>query len=165
MNLNNNYLLYAFHVAVHCSNVFILHVDDTRTNSKGHAVVLMRYDRDYLTFMNSYGTEFADGGFFRVENEMVLNKTQFYDVYWTEEDLTESEKAEYKKACIENVKDLAEALPSVYELPHACPSCHKISKAGEFLGHVLEAKCPKCRYTFVPTNAALTESLYLKTFE
>ena len=145
--------------------LFSLIIDDTCTNPWGHAVVLMRCDPNCLTFMNSWGTKFADEGFFRVKDENVLHNTKFYDVYWSEEDLTESEKAEYKKACIENVKDLAEALPSVYELPHACPSCHKISKVGEFLGHVLEAKCPKCRNTFIPTNTALMESLYLNKFE
>jgi hypothetical protein len=63
----------------------------------GHAVVLMRCDAGSLTFMNSWGTEWADGGFFSISNESVLNDMKFYDVYWTVDDLTECEKQAYEK--------------------------------------------------------------------
>lgn len=46
----------------------------------GHAVVLIKCDPRSLTFLNSWGTAFADGVFFPVRNQAVLNM-QFYDVY------------------------------------------------------------------------------------
>ena len=52
----------------------------------GHVVVLIKCDPEYLTFINSWGTNFADGGFFKVQNQAVLN-LKFYDVYWTLNDL------------------------------------------------------------------------------
>ncbi|CAF5166188.1 unnamed protein product, partial [Rotaria magnacalcarata] len=48
----------------------------------GHAVALMKCDPTSLTFINSWGTGFADKGFFRVRDQAALN-LQFYDVYWT----------------------------------------------------------------------------------
>jgi hypothetical protein len=53
----------------------------------GHAVVLVRCDAVSLTFMNSWGTKWADGGFFSISSESVLNDMKFYDVYWTLNDL------------------------------------------------------------------------------
>ena len=44
-------------------------------------MVLMRCTPRGLTFMNSWGEEFANGGFFTVENENVLRNMKFYDVY------------------------------------------------------------------------------------
>jgi C1A family cysteine protease len=48
-----------------------------------------------MKFINSWGTNWADGGFFKIENEKVLLKMRFYNVFWKESDLTESEKNSY----------------------------------------------------------------------
>ena len=58
----------------------------------GHAVVLIRCHPNCLVFMNSWGQEFADGGFFQVQDEKVLHNMEFFDIYWEEDDLTPSEK-------------------------------------------------------------------------
>lgn len=55
----------------------------------GHAVVLVDYTKDYLRFMNSWGSKWADGGFFKVANTDVL-KAKYYDVYYDESDLTDA---------------------------------------------------------------------------
>ncbi|CAF3248791.1 unnamed protein product, partial [Rotaria sp. Silwood2] len=41
-----------------------LQTENSSTKTFGHAVVLMRCDATSLTFMNSWGTRFANGGFF-----------------------------------------------------------------------------------------------------
>ena len=47
----------------------------------GHGVVLIGYNNCSLKFLNSWGTDFADNGFFSIENEFVLNQLRFYDIY------------------------------------------------------------------------------------
>ena len=131
----------------------------------GHAVVLVRCSPKCLTFMNSWGKEWGDGGFFRVKNDKVLNDTIFYDIYWTENDLTESEKREYEMKCLETIQQVADELPSIKQLLHECPRCHQISRVGEFSGHALEAKCPRCNQIFQPTTEAVLKSLYSKNFD
>ncbi|KAL9986940.1 hypothetical protein ACROYT_G001158, partial [Oculina patagonica] len=48
----------------------------------GHAVVLTSYDAESLRLMNSWGDDWADNGFFRVQNSDVLG-LKFVDVFWT----------------------------------------------------------------------------------
>ncbi|XP_062499789.1 uncharacterized protein LOC134177092 [Corticium candelabrum] len=127
---------------------------------QGHAVVLTGCDSDCLTFMNSWGHEFADGGFFRVEDQNVLHQTTFYDIYWIEADLTQSEKDVYERKGIERSRELLHTYHSLEELTHECPKCSRTSNIGEFYGHVLEAKCPICHKKFKPTNSDIIESLY-----
>jgi C1A family cysteine protease len=52
-----------------------------------HAVVLIGYDDHYLKFLNSYGEGWGDEGFFRIEDETLLEDIKFYDVFWEESDL------------------------------------------------------------------------------
>ncbi|CAF4555109.1 unnamed protein product, partial [Rotaria sp. Silwood2] len=76
----------------------------------GHAIVLMKCDPTSLTFMNSWGTDFADGGFFRVRNQAVLN-LQYYDVYWTLNDLKQSEIVAFTTKSNEKGQDILRNLP------------------------------------------------------
>lgn len=130
----------------------------------GHAVVLIRCSPDCLTFMNSWGTEFAKDGFFHVKDENVLNDTKFYDIYWTEDDLEPCEKEAFKRKGAERMKKLMDTFPSVQDLPYECPGCNRVSKVSEYLGNVLEAKCPKCYQKFKPTNKEVLHSLYIRNF-
>ena len=126
----------------------------------GHAVVLIGCDANCLRFMNSWGQGFADGGFFRIEDQSVLNDTEFFDVYWTLNDLKSSEIKAYEREGIKRGKELLQTFPSVQDLSYKCPKCNKISRVGEFSGHVLEAECPKCHQKFKPTNKEIMQSLY-----
>ena len=128
-------------------------------------MVLIRCDPKCLTFMNSWGTKFADDGFFRVEDHSVLREMHFYDVYWTEDDLKESEKQAYEEKCTTDAKKLLEKFPSLKDLPFQCPMCKKISKVVEYYGSLLIATCPKCGQTFTPKNEDLLESLYIRNMK
>ena len=112
--------------------------------------------------MNSWGEQFANGGFFSVENEHVLHRMAFYDVYWLEEELTPSEREAYTRKCSKKCGILAQTFPSIIDLPFVCPKCDQESPIREFSGHALKAECPKCFHSFKPTNKQLVESLYIK---
>ena len=130
------------------------------TKAGGHAVVLTRCDPDCLTLMNSWGTDWADGGFFRVTDQSVLNEMEFYDVYWTEDDLTDSEKRAYTIESTRRMRELMEEFPSLKDFVYQCPNCKCGSKAYEFSGNLLEAVCSKCHQMFKPTNESILQGLY-----
>ena len=140
---------------------------DITSHSKrgGHAVVLIRCDPNCLTFMNSWGQEFADSGFFRVKDQKVLNDTTFFDVYWTEDDLEESEKLAYKKSCTERAKQVSRIFTSTQDLPYKCPKCDERSRVSEFSGNIIEAECPKCHEKFKPTGAGILHALYTRNMD
>ena len=56
----------------------------------GHSVVLTHICKDYLTFLNSWGNNWADNGYFKVKSADVLGAS-FYDVFWYITDLTNEE--------------------------------------------------------------------------
>ena len=66
------------------------------SESGGHAVVLTSYSIESLVFMNSWGKEWADNGFFSIANSKVLS-CKFYDVYWTANDLSDVEKDQFRQ--------------------------------------------------------------------
>lgn len=128
----------------------------------GHAVVLIRCSPECLVFLNSWGQDWGDGGFFRVKDATVLNNMRFFDVYWLEEELTPKEKEAYKLKASHNAKKLHKEFPSVDELLFQCPKCERNSRVGDFGGSCFEAECPQCRRTFKPKNEDLVKTLYLK---
>ena len=128
-------------------------------------MVLTRCDSKCLTFMNSWGTDFADEGFFRVEDSLVLRDMFFYDVYWEPEDLTLEENQAFKMEGTRSGQELLQTFPSLQDLPYKCPECKKISKVVEYYGNLLVAKCPQCHENFVPKNEQLLESLYIRNMK
>ncbi len=128
----------------------------------GHAVVLIRCSPDSLLFMNSWGQTWADSGFFRVKDAAVLDNMTFYDVYWTLNDLKQSEKDAYRIKAIKKAKNLTASFPSINSLLFECPRCRRASSVKEFEGDLIEANCPKCQHKFRPTNDDLVKSLYLR---
>ena len=121
---------------------------------RGHAVVLTSFDRESLRLMNSRGSDWADGGFFRVHKAGVLG-LQFYDVFWSGEDLLPSEKNAYGRYGADISAKLMKSLTSLQTATYRCPLCSVESNVSEFRGHLLEAQCPRCGGTF---NANVAES-------
>ena len=135
---------------------------DSESKPGGHAVVLTSYDAESLRLMNSYGKDFADGGFFRVQDADVLG-LKFVDVYWDLNDLRKEEKKAYEKHGAEVARNLIESLKGLQEVTYKCPECHAESKVVEYSGHALNAKCPKCGRKFNPNKEGgdLALNLYL----
>ena len=93
-------------------DIFIAFFEDNKTKSSilkksdlppigqnelhGHAVVLTPIGPNYLKFLNSWGKDFGDNGFFAVEPK-VLNNPRYFDVFWEESDLSKEEKEAYLK--------------------------------------------------------------------
>ena len=82
--------------------------DEEKNNNEkntifGHAVVLTHISRNYLKFLNSWGNDFADNGYFKIEKASVLN-VKFYDIFWTKSDLSIKEIEEFKKESLK-IKD------------------------------------------------------------
>lgn len=70
---------------------------------KGHAVVLTEIFKDHLYFLNSYGKEWGDNGFFRVKDAKVLN-ARFLEIYIEPQKYTGEQKDECDKFN-ENIKN------------------------------------------------------------
>lgn len=128
----------------------------------GHAVVLIRINPDYLCFMNSWGVNWADGGFFKVKDHKVLS-LQFFDVFWTEDQLLSEEKEAYKIYCQKESQKIVDQMPlNAKTLPYKCPNCQKESCIDQFDGNFLDAICPKCKKNFSPTLKELMLNLYFR---
>jgi hypothetical protein len=112
--------------------------------------------------MNSWGSSFADEGFFRVKDQQVLNDTHFFDIYWTLDDLKPCEIEAYEIECAKKAKESLEKFPSIGKLLHECPNCKYLSEVREYHGNIRIAECPKCRFKFKPTNEALLRCLEYK---
>ena len=129
---------------------------------RGHAVVLTSYDADSFRLMNSWKADWADHGFFRVQKSDVLG-LNFFDVFWTEGDLTENEKKAYEQHGADVAAKLLKSLKGLQEVKYKCPSCAVESKVVDFSGHLLKAKCPACGRTFNASEEGgdLALNLYL----
>ena len=123
-----------------------------------HVVVLTSYDADSLRLMNSWGDDWADQGFFRVQNSDVLG-LKFVDVFWTLNNLSEKEKEAYERHGAEVASRLIKSLKGIQVVKYKCPLCAVESKVVDFTGRLLKAKCPACGGTFNAGDLAL--NLYL----
>ena len=85
----------------------------------GHAVVLVRCEPSCLKFMNSWGQDWGDGGFFRIENSKVLPKMKFYDV----DVLIPNKKEDLRRKGIDKAKEVSQTFSSINELDYECPEC------------------------------------------
>ena len=117
------------------------------SDAGGHAVVLTSYDADSLRLMNSWGDDWADQGFFRVQNSDVLG-LKFVDVFWTSNDLSKKEKKAYEQHGAEVAGKLLKSLKGLQVVKCRCPLCTVESKVVDFTGRLLKAKCPACGGTF-----------------
>lgn len=70
--------------------------------SGSHAVVLVNVSKNEFTFMNSWGANWGDHGFFRVEKSAF--DIIFYDIFWYENELTDEDKKIWNERSDEAIK-------------------------------------------------------------
>ena len=136
----------------------------------GHAVVMTACSPDSITFLNSQGSDWGDGGSFSVEDHTVLelasasgvNRMQFYDVLWDEEALTPSERQAFQTKVDDEVARRSQKYPSLLELEVRCPRCRGNAPVADFKGSIRRAVCPLCRDAFQPEPGYLVQALYAR---
>ena len=133
------------------------------SNPGGHAVVLTSYDADSLRLMNSWGDDWADNGFFRVQNTNVLPGLKLFDVFWTLDSLSQKEKRAYDQHGPKIAAKLIGSLKGIQAVKYECPLCAVESRVVDYSGHLLKTKCPSCNGTFNANEAGgdLALNLYL----
>ena len=63
-----------------------------------------------------------------MKDQSVLNKIELYDVYWTEDDLTDSEKQAFKTESSTKAKEVMETFLSIKDLIYQCSKCNQRSR-------------------------------------
>ena len=130
---------------------------------KHHAIVLISAKNGYLRFLNSWGENFGDHGFFSIENSEVLRDMEFYEVYIDENDLTQKEKNKHenfeKELSVKYFKDL-DNYKSLCNEEITCPICEKSVKIKDFKGSIDKVRCPKCNQIFDNKDERLAKKLY-----
>ena len=126
----------------------------------GHAVVLIGASGP-LKFLNSYGEDWGDGGFFRIENSNVFATMKFFVIYWDRTDLNEIEKNKMaqKDSSIDYFNNY-DKIKELYKDKSKCEICGKESKNYEFKGTLKKVECPKCHKFFEPKDEKLKTKIY-----
>lgn len=141
------------------------YLDENRDNNKisGHAVVLISSQIEYLRLLNSWGIYFGEQGFFKLKNSKVFREMHFYELYWDDNDLTQTELEEHKKFkkmlsvdYFKNTKNYEELCNYKVE----CPYCHEESRIKDFQGNLNQVKCPICEEFFDVKDEKLAQKLY-----
>ena len=148
----------------------------------GHAIVLTEVEENCLKFLNSWGRNWADNGYFRIENENVLN-LEFMDIFWYESDLTKEEKNKYNNNFLSFIKQASNYFsnPNInikeqLKKEVKCQKCNNNLSLKFFelilrQNHIendesdlrkLKIKCLKCKGQF--ESDSLTALLYLDNF-
>ncbi|KAH7129814.1 hypothetical protein B0J13DRAFT_132574 [Dactylonectria estremocensis] len=141
-------------------------VEPSDTSGGGHVVVLTGCGPHSLTLLNSWGRNWGDEGKFCVEDHTILDSAGFpmcfYDVYWLEKDLKESERKAFDTKVDEAILSRAAHWPSIFEFEALCPLCGKSAPIANFAGSIRRAICPQCRGSFEPEPGHLMQALYMR---
>ena len=148
---------------VNCCYKYFYADPKRKLDPRGHAVVLVTCEPNCLIFMNSWGDKWGDHGFFHVKNAQVLPNMRFFDVYWKEHELRQSEKEAFRQKGPNKAKEISQDLISFYNQDYECPRCKNTSKVKDYTRHLFEARCYKCHMRFKPDDDGIIQSLYLNS--
>ena len=135
-------------------------IDPKIKATSGHAVLVKEYNKDHITFLNSWGSNFGDNGTFKVKDLNVFRESIFYDIYYDEEDISEEEKNYYSKNInyIANILNSYEGLSTEKLINHynnllkqsfICTYCRSqinIDKIDLNIENDFNVKCVVCHY-------------------
>ena len=149
----------------------------------GHAVLLIEVGENYLKFLNSWGSDFADGGTFKVKDINALTsingiEPKFYDIFFYEKDLIKEETEFYAKnidfireylSSFDNIsiEQIKNHLNNLYDSLYTCKNCTIQLKLDKFKIYkkngLYEMKCPVCNLSSI-ARGVLREFLILRDF-
>lgn len=130
----------------------------------GHAVVLTSFNSKCFSFMNSWGNDWADKGFFRIKNLDVID-FEFTDVYWTLGDLSYREKEYYKRYSADVAWQLISKYKSLSTAEYQCPICKNSSPVTDYTGSLKVAVCPRygCKFRCDESGNVIALNIYLSS--
>ena len=114
-----------------------------------------------MEFINSYGTQWNNGGFFQIGDLDFFKKYHFFEIYRDLSNLNDEEEKKWKDYNQNLVKEELNK-EGLFNYKIECPNCKQISKAKEFNGTFYKEECPLCNFSFVPNIGHLAKTLYLK---
>jgi len=108
---------------------------------EAHSVLLIEVKEKYLRFLNSWGSNWGDGGTFKLKKPSILtpygttNSPKFYDIFFYENELSSEEQLFYSK----NIGTIHEILNDFGEA-----SINKIRENIKSLPKEFKFKCKRC---------------------
>ena len=137
--------------------------DEKLKKLSGHAVVLISAKDGYLRFLNSWGENFGDHGFFSIDNPSTLRNMEYYEVYIDENDLTQKERNKHEKFKKELSVKYFNNLDNYNKLCEEiviCPHCGKKIKIKDFKGNFDTVQCPKCYKSYETKDERIIQKLF-----
>ena len=135
-------------------------------NPSSHAVILIEVTKNYLRFLNSWGSNWADKGTFKVKTGKILkpyntkDNPKFYDIAYYEDDLTIEEKNYYANNneylrnllnlyCEMSIESIRNNINRLYHFSYTCDRCKERMVLGQLKKFIKDGlyniKCPFCQ--------------------
>ena len=119
----------------------------------------------YFRFLNSWGTDFGEFGFFKIDNSETLNKMEYLKIYYDYDELTQTQKDKHEKFRRNLTKKYFnnyENYEKLLKFEIQCPYCREKSEIGKFNseGSLDSVRCPDCNEIFEAKDEKLIQKLY-----
>jgi predicted metalloendopeptidase len=99
--------------------------------------------------LNSWGSNWGDKGFFKLENLNILSGVGIIDTFYYIEDLTKEEVLAYKENSAKLLKEHTSFSKDILKKTEfKCLICNQKSFTADYYGDLVDTRCPRCGKTF-----------------